>query len=63
LYEDADIFTLIRERRLNLIGHMNWMADFRRAKKTFNSQLEGVRTRGRPRYEWWECVLTNIKRG
>ena len=29
----------------------------------FSSQPEGVKTRGRPGYRWWECVRAGIKKG
>jgi hypothetical protein len=58
-----DIVTLIRVRRLNWIGQINRTDDTKKVKKIFNSQPEGVRTRGRSRSRWWECVWTDIKKG
>jgi hypothetical protein len=31
------------------------MDDTSKVKQIFNSQHEGVRTRGRQRFRWWEC--------
>jgi hypothetical protein len=39
------------------------MDDASKVKQIFNSQLEGVRTRRRPRSRWWECVWTDTKKG
>jgi hypothetical protein len=38
------------------------MDDTRKGKKIFNSHSEDVRTRGRPRSRWWDCVCTDIKK-
>jgi hypothetical protein len=61
LNEDVGIVTLIRVRRLNWIGHINRIDDTRKVKQIFNSQPDGVRTRGRPRSRWWGYVWTDIK--
>jgi hypothetical protein len=59
--EPSDRLALVRDGRLNWIGNINRMDDTRRVKKNFSSQLEGVRTKGRPRSRWWECVWRDIK--
>jgi hypothetical protein len=61
--KDADTITLIRVIRLKRIGHINRKSDTRKVKQIFNSQLGGVRKRGRPRSRWRECVWTDIKKG
>jgi hypothetical protein len=55
LYEDMDIVTLIKVRRLNRIGHTTQVDDIKKAKLSFNTQPEGARR--------WECVWADIKKG
>jgi hypothetical protein len=59
----VDIVTLIRVKRLNCIGPINWIDDTGKVKKIFGSQPKGVRTRGSQRSRWWICVWTDIKKG
>jgi hypothetical protein len=62
-YEDVAIVTLIRVTRMNWMCHVSLMDDTKKVEQVFNSQPGGVRTRGRPRSRWWECVWTDIKEG
>ena len=61
--EDVDIVTFIIVRRLNWVDHINPIDDTRKVKQIFNSETEGVRTRGRPRTRWWEYGWRDIKKG
>jgi hypothetical protein len=58
-----DIVSLIRVRRLNWIGHINWIDNTSKVEQIFGSQPAGVRTRGRSRCGCWECVWTDIEKG
>ena len=42
----ADIVTLIRVKRLNCIGPINWIDVTGKVRTIFGSQPKGVRTRG-----------------
>jgi hypothetical protein len=42
----VDIVTLIRVKRLNCIGPINWIDDAGKVRKIFGSQPKGVRRRG-----------------
>ena len=53
LYEDMDIVTLIRMKRLNWIGHINRNDGNRKAEHMFSSLPGGVSRRERPRSRWW----------
>jgi hypothetical protein len=49
LFADVDIFSQIKARRLNWIGHINRMDATRKFNQIFSSQPAGVRKRGRRR--------------
>jgi hypothetical protein len=48
-YKSQDIITIIKIRRLELLGHVVRMDESRSVKKIFEGKLEGRRGRGRPR--------------
>ena len=60
LYEDMDIVVSIRMRRLNSIGHINWLDDIRTVEHMFGSLPVGVRRRGRPRSRWRWSVFGHL---
>ena len=44
--------------RLQLAGHVEWMADDKLPKRAVELRDEGRRRRGRPRLRWEDCVKT-----
>jgi len=44
-----NIVKWIKGQRISWLGHLDRMEDFRRPKKIFTQELEGMRRRGRPR--------------
>jgi len=53
--------TDIKEKRLELIGHVVRMDQGRTVKKIFESKPEGSRRGGRPRMRWLEDVEKDIQ--
>jgi hypothetical protein len=53
-------YALIRHITSNWIGCVNRMGSNRKVTQVFNSNLQGSRLRGRPKYRWWNCVQTGI---
>ena len=50
---------LVRSR-IQLAGHIEWMAGDRIAKRAAESREQGRRRRGRPRLRWEDCVMRDV---
>ena len=56
-----NIVKWIKGQRISWLGHLDRMEDFRRPKKIFTQELEGMRRRGRPRKRWKEEVERDLQ--
>jgi hypothetical protein len=61
IYKDNNIISDIKTRRLEWLGHVVRMEDFRLAKKILNAKLDKKRQIVRPKLRWFYNVLTDIK--
>lgn len=56
LYDNADISTVIKLRKLKWTGHVTRMHDSAIPKKTLIGSINGKRPAGRPRDRWEDSV-------
>ena len=62
LFNDIDIVTFMKIRRLSWLGHVNRMSSDRNVKQIFLNHPQGFRPRGRPKNRWWDCVHRDLLR-
>jgi hypothetical protein len=60
-YKSQDIFSVIKVRRLEWLGHIVRMNETRTVKKIFEEKLGGRRGRGRPRLRWIDDVEDDLR--
>jgi hypothetical protein len=60
LFGHADILSVSRMIRMNLIGHVNRMDSKRKVSEVFSSNPHGSRLRERPKNRWWNCIQTYV---
>jgi len=56
-----NIVKWIKGQRINWLGHLERMEEYRMPKKIFTQELEGARRRGRPRKRWKEEVERDLE--
>ena len=56
-----DIISFIRLSKLTWIGHVNGMDQERKVYNIFYNQPQGIQIRGRPKNQWMDCVLPDLK--
>ena len=56
-----NIVKWIKGQRMRWLGHLERMEEDRMPKKIFTRELEGTRTRGRPRKRWKEGVERDLQ--
>jgi hypothetical protein len=56
-----NIVKWIKGQRISWLGHLERMEEDRRPKKIFTQELEGTRSRGRPRNRWKEEVERDLQ--
>jgi len=61
-HKSQDIVTIIKIRRLELLGHVSRMNETRSVMKIFERKLEGRRCRGRPRLRWINDVEDDLRK-
>lgn len=62
LYNNTDIISEIKCRRIRWAGHVLRRGEECRLKKVLKSNPEGRRPRGRPKQKWWNQVKTDMER-
>jgi hypothetical protein len=61
-YKSQDIITIIKIQRLEWLGHVVRMDEYRSVKKIFEGKLEGRRGRGRLRLRWINGVEDDLRK-
>jgi hypothetical protein len=61
IYKDTNIISDIKTRRLEWLGHVDRMEDFRLPKKILNAKLDKKRKIGRPKLRRFDDVQTDIR--
>ena len=61
-YKAPDIENVIKIRRLEWLGHVVRMNETRSIKKIFEGELEGRRSRSRPRLRWINDVEEDLRK-
>jgi len=56
-----NIVKWIKEQRISWLGHLERMEEDRMPEKIFTQELEGTRSRGRPRKRWKEEVERDLQ--
>ncbi len=56
------IIVAIKSSRLRWAGHVVRMDDERTAKKALDRNLNGTRSRGRPKKRWLDCVVEDTRK-
>ena len=56
-----DITSFIRLSRLRCIGHVNRRDKERKVYNIFYNQPQGIQIRGRPKNQWMDCLLPDLK--
>ena len=61
MFNDIDIVTFMKIRRLSWLGHVNRMSSDRKVKQIFLYHLQGCRPRvRRPKNRWWDYVHQHL---
>jgi hypothetical protein len=61
MFNDPNIITYIKVKRLEWAGHMMRMNDERTLKKIFNTKPDGTRSVGRPKLRWEDGVDPDMR--
>jgi len=61
IFNDSNIVSYIKVKRLAWAGHLMCMNDNRTLNKIFNSKLDGVRRVGRPKIRWEDGVDLDMR--
>jgi hypothetical protein len=62
LYNDADIVSEVKSRRLRWAGHVLRRKEESQLKKVSKNNPEERQPRGRPKQRWWDQVRLDIQR-
>jgi len=62
LIEGADILRFIKAQRIKCLGHIQRMDQIRPTRKLLDWRPMGTRPVGRPRQQWKEDVMEDLKK-